>query len=175
MEDIYQEMLAWPLNEQAKYIRGFVDGEGGPRFYRWRNERKGHHVPGDPHVRAITVSNADRRLLNTIQLMLKNLGIRSRIYLDVRKGQRKATMDSWVLKILDKESLTSFARAIGFSNPQKNDCSPADNRLLSVTRKLNRAPFPVVVWSSATRTRESWQPHLKLVFKFGGELPKIYN
>jgi len=121
MEDVYQEMLVWSLSEQAKYIRGFVDGEGGPRFYRWRSGRKGHHVPGEPHVRAITVSNSDRRLLNTVQTMLKNLGIMSRIYIDVRKGQRKATMDSWVLKILDKKSLTKFAELIGFSNTEKMD------------------------------------------------------
>jgi len=53
--------------------------------------------------------------------MLKNLGIRSRIYLDVRKGERKATVDSWVLKILDKESITKFAQNIGFSDPRKID------------------------------------------------------
>ena len=121
MENVYAEMLAWTLNEQAKYLRGFADGEGGPRFYRWRHERKGHHVPGDPHVRAIAISNSDRRLLNTVQQMFKNLEIRSRIYLDVRKGERKATMDSWVLKILDKESITKFAELIGFSDPKKMD------------------------------------------------------
>jgi len=121
MENVYQEMLMWSLTEQAKYIRGFVNGEGGPRFYRWRSERKGHHVPREPHVRAITVSNSDRYLLNTVQQMLKNLGVRSRIYLDVRKGQRKATKDSWVLKILDRESLTKFAHSIGFSDPRKMD------------------------------------------------------
>ncbi len=121
MENVYTGMLAWPLNEQARYLRGFVDGEGGPRFYRWHHERKGHHVPGDPHVRAIAISNADKRLLNTVQQMLKNLGIRSRIYLDVRKGERKATRDGWVLKILDKESITKFAELIGFSDPKKMD------------------------------------------------------
>ncbi|MBE0512889.1 LAGLIDADG family homing endonuclease [Candidatus Bathyarchaeota archaeon] len=121
MENVYTEMLAWTLNEQAKYLRGFADGEGGPRFYRWRHERKGHHVPGDPHVRAIAISNSDRRLLNTVQQMFKNLEIRCRIYLDVRKGERKATMDSWVLKILDKESITKFAELIGFSDPKKMD------------------------------------------------------
>jgi len=121
MENVYAEMLAWPLNEQAKYLRGFVDGEGGPRFYRWRHERKGHHSSGEPHVRAIAVSNSDRRLLNTVQQMLKNLEIRSRIYLDVRKGERKATKDSWVLKVLDKKSITKFAELIGFSDPRKMD------------------------------------------------------
>ena len=121
MENVYAEMLAWPLNEQAKYLRGFADGEGGPRFYRWRHERKGHHVPGEPHNRAITISNSDKCLLNTVQRMLKNLGVKSHMYLDVRKGERKATMDSWVLKILDKESITKFAKLIGFSNPQKMD------------------------------------------------------
>ena len=33
---------------------------------------------------------------------------------------------------------------------------------LSVARKLNRAPFPALVWSSATRSRESWQPQLEI-------------
>jgi len=121
MENIYAEMLTWQLNEQAKYLRGFVDGEGGPRFYRWRRERKGHHVPGDPHVRAIAVSNSDKRLLNTVQQIMKNLSIRSRIYLDVRKGERKATKDSWVLKILDRKSLVKFVELIGFSDPEKMD------------------------------------------------------
>lgn len=121
MENIYTEMLAWPLNEQAKYLRGFVDGEGGPCFYRYRGEKKGHHSPGEPHVRAVDVSNSDRRLLNTVQRMLEKLGIRSRTYLDAQKGERKATMDSWRLKILDKESITKFAELIGFSDPKKMD------------------------------------------------------
>jgi len=121
MENVYPELLAWSTNEQAKHIRGFVDGEGGPRFYRWSSERKGHHVPGDPHVRAITISNSDRRLLNTVQKMLNNIGIKAHMYLDVKKGQRKATMDSWVLKVLDKKSLAKFAEVVGFSNPEKMD------------------------------------------------------
>jgi len=121
MENVYAEMLAWPLSEQAKYLRGFANGEGGPRFYCWRHERRGHHVPGEPHNRAITISNSDKRLLNTVQQMLKNLEIKSRMYLDVRKGERKATRDSWVLKILDKKSITKFAELIGFSDPEKMD------------------------------------------------------
>jgi len=121
MENVYPELLAWSHNEQARYVHGFVDGEGGPRFYRWRSERKGHHMPEEPHVRAITISNSGRCLLNTVQQMLNNLGIRSRIYLDVRKGQRKATMDSWVLKILDRESLAKFGQDIGFGDPRKMD------------------------------------------------------
>jgi len=121
MENVCDEMLAWPLNEQAKYLRGFADGEGGPRFYRWHHEKRGHHSPGEPHNRAITISNSDKRLLNTVQQMLKNVGIKSRIYLDAQKGERKATMNSWVLKILDRESITKFAELIGFSDPKKMD------------------------------------------------------
>jgi len=118
MEDAYEELLNWSLEEQAKYLRGFFNGEGGPRFYRYRH-RKGHHVPGEPHVRAVDVANSDKRLLNTVQQMLRNLEIKSRIYLDVGKGKRRATMDSWRLKILDRESIATYAKVVGFTNPEK--------------------------------------------------------
>ncbi|OYT44244.1 hypothetical protein B6U84_04475 [Candidatus Bathyarchaeota archaeon ex4484_40] len=118
MEEVYEELLSWPLNEQARYLRGFFDGEGGPRFYRYK-QRKGHHVPNDPHVRAVDLSNSDKRLINTIQQMLKNLGIKSRIYLDARKGERRATVDSWRLKILDRKSIIKFTMLVGFTEPKK--------------------------------------------------------
>ena len=118
MEEMYKELLSWPLKEQARYLRGFFDGEGGPRSYRYK-QRKGHHVPNEPHVRAVDAANSDKRLLNTVQRMLKNLGIKSRIYLDVKKGERKATVDSWRLKILDKESIVKFTKTIGFTDPKK--------------------------------------------------------
>jgi len=102
MENVYEILLSWPPSEQVRYLRGFFDGEGGPRFYRYKG-KKGRHVMSEPHVRAVDVANSDKRLLTTVQQMLKNLGIRSRMYLDARKWERKATVDSWRLKVLDKE------------------------------------------------------------------------
>jgi len=118
MENLYRELLRWPAREQARYPRGLFDGEGGPRYYRYKKKR-GHHVPGEPHVRAIDLANSDKSLLITTQEMLMNLGIRSRIYLDVRKGERKATIDNWRLKVLDRDSMFRFAQLIGFTNSKK--------------------------------------------------------
>ena len=118
MEDAYEELLNWSLEEQAKYLRGFFNGEGDPRFYRYRH-RKGYHAPGEPHVRAVDVANSDKRLLNTVQQMLRNLEIKSRIYLDVGKGKRRATMDSWRLKILDRESIATYAKVVALPTPKK--------------------------------------------------------
>jgi len=120
MENVYEELIHWSSNEQARYLRGFFDGEGGPRFYNYKN-RKGHHVPGEPHVRAVDLANSDRCLLNTVQQLLTKLDIKSRIYLDVQKGEKKATVDSWRLKVLDKESITRFAQMVGFTSPSKKD------------------------------------------------------
>ncbi len=43
-------------------------------------------------------------------------------------------------------------------------CLPARGRGFHLipfrTQKLNRVPFPAVLWSSATRNRESWQHFL---------------
>ncbi len=41
------------------------------------------------------------------------------------------------------------------------------------TQKLNRVPFPAVLWSSATRNWESWQPTLP--YKANVDLAKLYN
>lgn len=41
------------------------------------------------------------------------------LYLDVRKGQKKATMDAWTLRIQDGKSIAIFARTVGFSIPHK--------------------------------------------------------
>lgn len=119
MEELYTEMLTWPLEEQAKYVRGLADGEGGPRFYRFSGERRGHHHDGDPHIRAVVISNTDKALLLTVQKMLENLGIRSRMYLDAQKGHGKSTKDAWILKVLDGKSISKYAVLVGFSIPHK--------------------------------------------------------
>lgn len=115
----YNEMLYWKKTEQAKYIRGFADGEGGPRFYVWKGKKVGNRYVGEMNVRAIAITNSDKRLLNTVQIMLHKLDIKSHIYIDVKKGERKATKDAWSLKILDKNSLTNFSKSIGFSETRK--------------------------------------------------------
>jgi len=121
MVNFYPEMITWSLREKARYIRGFADGEGGPRFYRWKGAQKGHHYSGDMNVRAVAITNSDKRLLNTVQIMLGDLGIKSHIYIDIRKGERKATKNAWSLKILDKKSLIKFSKAIGFSETRKSN------------------------------------------------------
>ena len=118
MEGVYEELLNWSSEEQAKYLRGFSDGESGPSFCRYTH-RKGHHVPGEPHVRAVDVANSDKRLLNTVQRVLRNLGIKSKICLDVEKGKRRASIDGWRLKILDREGIATYAEVVGFTNPEK--------------------------------------------------------
>jgi hypothetical protein len=114
-------MLSWSNVEKAKYIRGFADGEGGPRFYKRKGIKEGHLKSGQSLIRGISISNSDFYLLNTVGLMLTDFGIKSHIYLDVKKGDKKATMNAWILRILDKESIKKFTEIIGFSNPVKQD------------------------------------------------------
>ena len=52
------EMLHWALPEQERYIRGFVDGEGWPAYYRTRSSH-GHHRPDYISSRAVFVSNTN--------------------------------------------------------------------------------------------------------------------
>jgi len=113
-----KEMLRWTLREQGRYIRGFVDGEGWPAYYRTRSSH-GHHRPGYVSNRAIFVSNTNRALLQTIRTMLGRLGIESKLYLDAEPGDRKSTITSWKLAILGRDNLLRFRDTIGFSDPGK--------------------------------------------------------
>lgn len=112
-------MLRWSKSEQARYIAGFVDGEGWPAFYIDKTE-KGRHKPGYINSRAVFISNTNKALLLAIQEMLKNLGIESRLYLDAKAGTRKSTKDSWKLTILGKENLEQFSKKIGFCDKEKS-------------------------------------------------------
>jgi len=109
------EMLQWTLPEQERYIRGFVDGEGWPAYYRTRS-RHGHHRPGYISSRAVFVSNTNKMLLESIRAMLNNLGIESKLYLDTKAGVRKSTVTSWKLTILGRDNLLRFRDKIGFSD-----------------------------------------------------------
>jgi intein/homing endonuclease len=109
------EMLQWTVPEQERYIRGFVDGEGWPAYYRTRS-RQGHHKPGYVSSRAVFISNTNKALLDSIGAMLNKLGIESKLYLDARAGVRKSTVTSWKLTILGRDNLLRFRERIGFSD-----------------------------------------------------------
>ena len=110
-------MLDWPTNEQARYIRGFGDGEGSvinslaykkvkDKRYQQRN-------------RTIKFSNTNKENLIIIKKMLEKMDIESHIYIDTRAGIRRATIDSWSLVICGKVNFIRFDRLIGFSDKQK--------------------------------------------------------
>ncbi len=111
-------MTKWSLAEQARYIRGFVDGEGWPAFY-YDKVTRGHHKKGYISNRAVFISNTDKALLQGVKKMLENLGVESRLYLDAKAGTRRSTIDSWKLAILGRGNLTLFSKVIGFSGAKK--------------------------------------------------------
>jgi len=112
-------MLQWTVPEQERYIRGFVDGEGWPAYYRTQS-RHGHHRPGYISSRAVFVSNTNKALLESVRAMLDRLGIESKLYLDARAGVRKSTVTSWKLTILGRDNLLRFRDKIGFSDLGKS-------------------------------------------------------
>jgi intein/homing endonuclease len=112
------EMLQWTRPEQERYIRGFVDGEGWPAYYRTRSIQ-GHHRPGYVNIRAVFVSNTNKALLENIREMLRGLGIESKLYLDAKAGVRRSTITSWKLAILGRDNLLRFRAKIGFSDSAK--------------------------------------------------------
>ena len=118
METSRSEMLQWALREQERYIRGFVDGEGWPAFYRTRSTRA-HHKPGYISSRAVFVSNTNKSLLEDIRAMLSEMGIDSKLYLDTKAGVRRSTITSWKLAILGRDNLARFQDRIGFSDSGK--------------------------------------------------------
>jgi len=119
MEIDRSEMLQWALREQERYIRGFVDGEGWPAFYRTRSARA-HHKPGYISSRAVFVSNTNKALLENIRAMLSEMGINSKLYLDTKAGVRRSTITSWKLAILGRDNLLRFRDRIGFSDAGKS-------------------------------------------------------
>jgi intein/homing endonuclease len=112
------EMLQWSVREQSRYIRGFVDGEGWPAYYRTRSQR-GHHRPGYVSIRAVFISNTNKALLENIRVMLLTLGIESKLYLDARAGVRRSKTTSWKIAILGRSNLLRFQKRIGFSDSEK--------------------------------------------------------
>jgi len=119
METSRNEMLQWALREQERYIRGFVDGEGWPAFYRTRSTQA-HHKPGYISSRAVFVSNTNKVLLENIRAMLSEMGIDSKLYLDTKAGVRRSTITSWKLAILGRDNLLRFRDRIGFSDAGKS-------------------------------------------------------
>jgi intein/homing endonuclease len=109
------EMLHWTPSEQERYIRGFVDGEGWPAYYRTRSNQ-GHHKPGYISSRAVFVSNTNKALLESIGAMLSKLGIESKFYLDTKAGVRRSKVTSWRLAILGRDNLLRFRDKVGFSD-----------------------------------------------------------
>jgi intein/homing endonuclease len=118
MDTNRNEMLQWALREQERYIRGFVDGEGWPAYYRTRSTRA-HHKPGYVRSRAVFVSNTNKALLENIRAMLTAMGIDSKLYLDTKAGVRRSTITSWKLAILGRDNLLRFRERIGFSDAGK--------------------------------------------------------
>jgi len=113
--EVYSELLSWPQEQQLRYVRGFADGEAGPRFY----SHKGANSKTYPNTRLVVFSNTDLRLLSSVQAMMLQAGIESRIYLDQKAGEKKAKKDSFVLDILRGQSIIRFEKLVGFSNPSK--------------------------------------------------------
>ena len=117
-EEAYDEILSWPRIQQLRYVRGFADGEAGPRFYFHKaiNSRRKY-----PNNRMVVFSNTDLRMLNTVRMVLLQSGIMSTIYLDQKAGQKKAKKDSYVLVITMGESLMRFERLVGFTAYSKSE------------------------------------------------------
>ncbi len=115
MNTCRSEMLQWTPLEQGRYIRGFIEGEGWPAYYRTRS-MKGHHKPGYVSSRAVFVSNTNKALLQSLGTMLNGLGIASKLYLDTEAGVRKSKVTSWKLAILGRENLLRFRNKVGFSD-----------------------------------------------------------
>jgi intein-encoded DNA endonuclease-like protein len=118
MDTSRSETLQWTLREQERYIRGFVDGEGWPAYYRTRSTRA-HHKPGYVSSRAVFVSNTNKALLENIRAMLNEMGIDSKLYLDTKAGVRRSTITSWKLAILGRDNLVRFHDRIGFTDSGK--------------------------------------------------------
>jgi intein/homing endonuclease len=118
MEKSRNEMSQWALREQERYIRGFVDGEGWPAFYKTRSTRA-HHKPGYVSSRAVFVSNTNKPLLENIRAMLTEMRIDSKLYLDSKAGVRRSTITSWKLAILGRDNLLRFGDKIGFTDAGK--------------------------------------------------------
>jgi intein-encoded DNA endonuclease-like protein len=114
-----KEMLDWSIKEQAKYIRGFADGEGSVIF-GWSHKTKNGKKYRQRN-RSIKLSNTNKELLLTIKKMLENLEIKSHLYIDTRAGVRRSTKDSWSLVVLGKENFERFQNTIGFTEQRKRE------------------------------------------------------
>ncbi|MEM5814311.1 MAG: LAGLIDADG family homing endonuclease [Candidatus Aenigmatarchaeota archaeon] len=102
-----------------KYIRGFADGEGAPIMYRGCKKKNGKSYP--QWDRKVKLSNSDKELLLTVQQMLHNVGIESRMYMDHPAGTGRATKDCWALVVLGKNNIVRFRELVGFTDARKAD------------------------------------------------------
>ncbi len=117
--DMNKEILSWSLKEQAKYIRGFVDGEGSVIFGWSHTTKNGKKYK--QRNRAVRISNTNKEILLTIKNILEKMGMQSHLYMDTKAGIRKSTIDSWLLVILGKENFEKFQNYIGFTERWKKD------------------------------------------------------
>jgi intein-encoded DNA endonuclease-like protein len=113
------DMLNWSQLEQAKYIRGFGDGEGSVIFGWSYKKKNGKKYP--QRNRSIKFSNTNKLILTAIKKMLEKMGISSHIYVDTKAGVRRSTIDSWSLVICKKEDFKRFNELIGFSDLKKSE------------------------------------------------------
>jgi intein/homing endonuclease len=111
----YSEPLTWPPNEQLRFVRGFADGEGGPRLY-YRSTLSGKMYASN---RMVVISNTDLPLLNTVKVILGSAGIESTIYRDHRDVAGTTRRDSYVLVVLRGQSLERYEKLVSFTNPAK--------------------------------------------------------
>jgi intein/homing endonuclease len=114
--ETYSEPLTWSLPEQLKFVRGFSDGEGGPRLYYHKAPHSSKRFANNRHV---VLSNTDLSLLATVRTILSKVSIESTIYLERHAGEGRSKKDSYVLVITRGESIENFQRFIGFTNPGK--------------------------------------------------------
>jgi intein-encoded DNA endonuclease-like protein len=114
--DVYPEPLSWPLREQLRFVRGFADGEGGPKLYYHRAMNSTVRYANNRHV---ALSNTDLPLLATVKEILSKVLIKSAIYLDRHEGKKRARKDAYVLVISSGESLERFQKHVGITNPGK--------------------------------------------------------
>lgn len=114
----YDELLSWSKAEQMRYVRGFGDGEAGPRLYHHRSKDS---VKMHLNIRSVVFSNTDLRLLATVRRIQKNVGVDSKIYINQRAGEKKATKESYALVIVRRSSLEIFTKLVNFTNTRKAD------------------------------------------------------
>ena len=114
-----EELVKIAKDHPKEFIRGFFDAEGGPLISTSNGLKLYIHV-----------SNTDKKLLEYIREMLKNLGISSEIKLLFKKGRKAysrgrgfvtANKDLYVLLIRNLEDVYKFYNEIGLTIKRKQE------------------------------------------------------